>query len=53
MDLYLGGMKLAKEEIYIDDIPSDFSAALTFDTDEEYEKYREERRKEIEKEINK
>lgn len=50
MNLYLGGMKLNSEKIYIDDTPSDFSDALTFENDEEYEKYREQRRLEIEKE---
>lgn len=51
MNLNLGGMKLSKNiEIYIDDTPSDFSAAQTFDSDEEYEKYWERRKKEIDEE---
>lgn len=39
-----------KEEIYIDDTPSDFSAAITFETEEEYDEYWKQRKKEIEKE---
>lgn len=51
--LNLGGMKLNKnEEIYIDDTPMDLSNVEPL-SDEEYEKYWERRKKEIEKETNK
>ncbi len=38
-------------EIFIDDTPSDFSSALSFETEEEYEKYRKCRKEEIDEEI--